>query len=312
MKKKKIIFIMGHTNSGKTKLSLKISNFTPIEIINVDSTAVYKYMDIGTNKPTKKQLKEIKHHLIDIKEPTEIYSAGEFFYDANKSINNIFNLNKTPVLVGGTMLYFNILVNGFSPTLPKANYKIRKKIEKLSNIIGWNNLHNKLKKIDYKSWEKIHPNDHKRITRALEIFLITNKKMTKINDGFKNKLPYEIIQFSFKPLDKNILNLKINDRLEKMLKLGLEKETKKLFFKKNINKKLPSINSIGYKQMLSYISGELNYEQMKKKTIYATKKLIKHQITWLKKWKNINWLDNKKKMYNNQIKRIIDIINEKN
>lgn len=308
MNKKKIIFIMGHSNSGKTKLSLKINDFLPIEIINVDSTAVYKNLNIGTNKPSKKQLKKIKHHLINIKEIKEIYSAGEFFYDANKAIINILNLNKIPILVGGTMLYFKILLNGLSPLLPKANYKIRKKIENLSNVIGWHNIYKRLKEIDYESWKKIHPNDHNRIIRTLEIFLITNKKMTQINKGLKKKIPYKIIQFAFKPLNKNTLHLKINERLEKMLKLGLEKETKKLFFNKNININSPSINSIGYKQMLSYISGDISHEKMKNKIIDATKKLIKHQITWLKKWKNINWIDNKPENFNNEITKIINII----
>lgn len=282
---------MGPTASGKTDLAIKLRNYLPIELISVDSALIYKGMDIGTAKPSKEKQSLVKHHLLDIVDPSEFYSVAKFQEDAHYNIKNILMRNKIPVLVGGTMLYYKVLVDGLS-VLPPANLSIRNKIKKIFEKKGSIFVHKKLSQIDKESSIIIHPNDKKRIERALEIYLISGKTLTELKNKAKKFLPYKIYQFAILPDNKEVLYKKINDRLKKMLYLGFENEVIKLFERQDLNIDLPSIRCIGYRQMWEYLIGNINYNEMINKTITSTKKLIKHQITWLRNWKNIYFINN--------------------
>lgn len=279
----KIILIMGPTASEKTKLAIKLKKKFNFEIISVDSTLIYRDMDIGTNKPSLEERKLAQHRLIDILDPSEYYSAFNFQNDALIEIKKIISSDKIPLLVGGSMFYFNVLLNGLS-ILPSKNSKIRQKILNEAKKNGVYSIYKKLKKIDIESAKKIHPNDFQRLSRALEIFLISGKNLTELKRYKKFKFPYRTLQIKIMPDNLEILNKKIELRFFEMLKKGFEEEVLMLYHRKDLNKNLPSIKSIGYRQMWSYLNSEINYNEMIKQSIHATKILAKHQITWLKKW----------------------------
>lgn len=280
--KPKAIFIIGPTASEKTKLAIELKKKINIEIISVDSTLIYRGMNIGTAKPTKNEMKLAPHRLIDILDPSQYYSVAHFRKDALLEMKKITSLGKIPLLVGGSMLYFKSLLDGLS-NLPSANFKIRSEIKEIVQKFGLNLLYKKLKKIDLESARKIHPNDFRRLSRALEIFLISGKKPTELKKK-KSKIFYNILQLIILPKDRQELNKKIKFRFLKMLKQGFEEEFSILYKRKDLNKNLPSMQSIGYKQMWSYFSGKINYNEMVEQSIYATYQLAKKQLTWLKKW----------------------------
>ncbi|CAL4325481.1 tRNA (adenosine(37)-N6)-dimethylallyltransferase MiaA [Buchnera aphidicola] len=299
-----LIFLMGPTCSGKTKLAIKLSKYFPMEIISVDSGLIYREMNIGTAKPNTKELSQVQHHLIDIKDPNEYYSAGEFRNDALKKIKEILAAGKVPVLVGGTMLYFKVLSNGIA-VLPSSNNEIRNFLLKKSECFGHKYLHNFLKLVDPDLSIRLHPNDKQRILRGLEVFLLTGKKISELQKSTISNFPYEVIQFSIFLSEKKELRTRIELRLKHMIDVGFEKEVRNLFLRTNLNKNSPAIRRIGYSQMWDYIEGKITYKEMKKKIILATLQLAKHQITWLKKWKNLYWIDNFDE--NLSINKILDV-----
>lgn len=278
----KAIFIMGPTASEKTKLAIKLKEQFNFKIISVDSTLIYRYMNIGTNKPSLEERRFAEHKLIDIIDPSEFYSAANFQKDALSEMNKIVSLNYIPLLVGGSIFYFNVLLNGLS-VLPSKDLIIRKKIYNEVKKNGLNSIYEKLKKIDIESAKKIHPNDFQRLSRALEIFLISGKKPTELKKYKNFNFPYKTLQIQIIPDNKELLNKKIEVRFFEMLKKGFEQEVSMLYHRGDLNKNLPSMKSIGYRQMWSYFNGEINYKEMIKKSIQATKILAKRQITWLNK-----------------------------
>lgn len=287
-KKPIIFFLIGPTGCGKSKLAMYLRAYLPIEIISVDSALIYRDMDIGTDKPNALELKIHPHRLLNIKDPSEVYSAAEFRKDANKEIENILQLGKIPLLVGGTMFYYHALLYGLS-NLPPSNFEIRKY---LLNQTKYNKyfLHNKLHSIDPISARNIHHNDAQRLLRALEVFYISGKTLTSLKNNIINELPYNVIQFSILPPSQEWLYDKIELRIKKMFTLGFQKEVENLFCRGDLHIELPSIRCIGYRQMWEYLEYKINYEDMVSKIIFATRKLAKHQLTWLKKWKNIHSL----------------------
>ncbi|QIQ41557.1 MAG: tRNA (adenosine(37)-N6)-dimethylallyltransferase MiaA [Buchnera aphidicola (Aphis urticata)] len=287
-KKPIIFFLMGLTGCGKSKLAIYLRKYLPIEIISVDSALIYRDMDIGTDKPNYWDLKMHPHRLLNIKDPSEIYSVAEFRKDAYKEIQSILKLGKIPLLVGGTMLYYHVLLYGLS-NLPPANFEIR---QYLLEKVKCNQyfLYEQLNLIDPISANNIHKNDFQRLLRALEIFYISGKTLTSLKNNMLNKLPYNIIQFSILPKSKEWLYEQIESRVKKMLILGFQKEVENLFYRGDLNKQLPSIRCIGYRQMWAYLENQINYEDMILKIIFSTRKLAKHQLTWLKKWKNVYFL----------------------
>ncbi len=305
--KKNIFCILGPTGIGKSNISIELCNLLPFEIISVDSLLVYKYLDIGTSKPSKEELKKYSHKLINIIDPKEYYSVNNFFYDVKREINIIHNNNNIPLLVGGSMMYYNILFNGLY-NLPKSNFNIRNYINLLFKNYGNKYVYNLFKKIDLLSSKKIHYNDKYRIIRNLEIFFISRKNVSYFKKKNKNKLNYIFHKIIILPSNKYVLFKFIKNRFYRMLKLGFENEVLYLYNRGDLNITMPSIKSIGYKQMWLYIQNKISYNKMIDDVIINNIFLIKKQITWLKKWLNsyIIILDN----YNNCIKKIYNYINK--
>ena len=285
-----VIAIMGPTASGKTGLALDIAAQVDSEVISVDSALVYKGMDIGTAKPTQEEQAGVVHHLIDIIDPADSYSVSQFVNDTNGLIGDILARGKVPILAGGTMMYFNALINGISP-LPKSNEEIRDEITQQAQRLGWSKLHDELRGVDPISGERIHPNDPQRITRALEVYRSTGKTLTYWQQQKGEKCPYNIAQFAIAPTDRAVLHERIATRFDIMLEQGFEKEVLKLYERSDLHEELPSIRSVGYRQMWQYLDGQLSYAEMRERGIIATRQLAKRQLTWLRGWEQVTWLD---------------------
>ena len=284
------IFLMGPTASGKTDLALKLALECNCEIISVDSALVYKQMNIGTAKPTEDELQKAPHALVDIIDPLEAYSAGNFRDDALRLMKEITDRGNTPLLVGGTMLYYKALIDGLSP-LPSADQAIRKSIENEAETHGWKYLHQQLSEIDPVSAKRIHVNDPQRLSRALEVYRISGKSMTELSSIKSPPIPYKVKQFAIAPLDKKTLHERIELRFKLMLENGFEDEVKALYERGDLHLDLPSMRCVGYRQMWEYLAGTMDHEEMIFRGVVATRQLAKRQMTWLKGWENVTWLE---------------------
>ncbi|MBG2711223.1 tRNA (adenosine(37)-N6)-dimethylallyltransferase MiaA [Proteus sp. DFP240708] len=288
--KPKAIFLMGPTASGKTALAIALRQKLPVDIISVDSALIYRGMDIGTAKPDATEQSLAPHRLIDILDPALPYSAADFRRDALNAMEEITAAGRIPLLVGGTMLYFKALLEGLSP-LPSANPDVRAEIEKKAAEQGWEAIHKELALVDPVAAQRIHPNDPQRLSRALEVYLISGKTMTELTKISGESLPYDVYQFAIAPKDRNVLHQRIEARFKQMLTCGFEDEVKSLYERGDLHEDLPSVRCVGYRQMWSYLSGEIDYDEMVYRGICATRQLAKRQITWLRGWNDIHWLD---------------------
>lgn len=285
---KPVICLMGPTASGKTALAIELVQRHPCQIISVDSACVYRGMDIGTSKPDAATQIKAPHWLIDICDPSEPYSAGEFRRDALKAIEKCHSENKIPLLVGGTMLYFRVLQQGLA-TLPHANSELREELTKQAENIGWEKMHTQLKQIDAIAAERINPNDSQRIARALEVYQLTGKTITDLHQESTESLSeYKMINLALMPEDRAELHLRIAERFKAMLQAGLIDEVQALYERGNLHLGLPSIRSVGYKQVWEYLAGVYDKEEMTEKAIAATRQLAKRQITWLRSWPQLH------------------------
>ncbi|EPL9568698.1 tRNA (adenosine(37)-N6)-dimethylallyltransferase MiaA [Providencia rettgeri] len=289
-KKPDAIFLMGPTASGKTALAIELRKHLPVEIISVDSALIYRGMDIGTAKPTAEELSQAPHRLIDILDPSLPYSAADFRRDALKVMSEITAQGKIPLLVGGTMLYFKALLEGLSP-LPSANEAVRSQIEQIAQEHGWSEIHRRLAEVDPVAAERIHPNDPQRLSRALEVYLISGQTLTEMTQTAGEKLPYNVFQFAIAPQDRKILHERIEQRFHLMIDAGFEEEVRALYHRGDLHVDLPAIRCVGYRQMWSYLDGEISHDEMVYRGICATRQLAKRQITWLRSWDNVRWLD---------------------
>ncbi|MBT0719948.1 tRNA (adenosine(37)-N6)-dimethylallyltransferase MiaA [Rosenbergiella collisarenosi] len=286
----KAVFIMGPTASGKTALAIELAQTLPVEIISVDSALVYRGMDIGTAKPTIVEQAVAPHHLLDIIDPSQSYSAADFRRDALVKMAEITQRGAIPVLVGGTMLYFKALLEGLSP-LPSANAEIRQQLEQRAKLEGWETLHQELCLIDPQAGKRIHPNDPQRLTRALEVFLISGKTLTELTETAGEALPYEVFQFAIAPQEREVLHQRIEQRFHQMLNEGFEAEARALYQRGDLHVDMPSVRCVGYRQMWSWLDGEIDYNEMVFRGICATRQLAKRQMTWLRGWNSLVWLD---------------------
>lgn len=284
------IFLMGPTASGKTALAIALRQHLPVEIISVDSALIYRGMDIGTAKPNAEELSQAPHRLIDILDPSLPYSAADFRRDALNVMDEITAQGKIPLLVGGTMLYFKALLEGLSP-LPSADPVVRAEIEQIAQLQGWTEIHRRLAEVDPVAAARIHPNDPQRLSRALEVYLISGQTLTEMTQTAGEELPYNVFQFAIAPQDRKILHERIEQRFHQMLAAGFEEEVRALYKRGDLHVDLPSIRCVGYRQMWSYLEGEINYDEMVYRGICATRQLAKRQITWLRSWENVHWLD---------------------
>ena len=285
-----VIFIMGPTASGKTSLALELAQKVNWEIISVDSALIYKDMDIGTAKPTKEELAAVPHHLIDIIDPSMTYSVSQFRADAERLIAEIIGRGHLPVLVGGTMMYFNALIKGLS-TLPASNACIRADIEEQATEKGWAAMHAQLALIDPLCAQRIHPNDPQRITRALEVYQISGRPMSALQAESSGPIPYTIAQFAIAPQERSVLHERIELRFQQMLEQNFEAEVSALMARQDLLEDLPSMRCVGYRQMWQYLSGQMSRSDMFERGVIATRQLAKRQVTWLRSWDDVTWLD---------------------
>ncbi|WP_074011912.1 tRNA (adenosine(37)-N6)-dimethylallyltransferase MiaA [Candidatus Sodalis sp. SoCistrobi] len=284
------IFLMGPTASGKTALAMALRQHLPVEIISVDSALIYRGMDIGTAKPGADELARAPHRLIDIRDPAEAYSAADFRRDALKEMAEITEAGRIPLLVGGTMLYFKALLEGLSP-LPPADPEVRARIEREAETLGWQALHRQLQQIDPIAANRIHPNDPQRLSRALEVFFVSGNTLTELTKISGEALAYRVHQFAIAPLDRALLHQRIAQRFHQMLAAGFEHEVSTLFARGDLHREMPSLRCVGYRQMWSYLADETDYDDMVFRGICATRQLAKRQMTWLRGWHDVHWLD---------------------
>ncbi|TMP88783.1 tRNA (adenosine(37)-N6)-dimethylallyltransferase MiaA [Pseudoalteromonas ruthenica] len=285
-----VICLMGPTASGKTALAIDLCQHFDTEVISVDSALVYKGMDIGTAKPDAQERALAPHRLIDIVDPAQSYSMADFRRDALAHIEQLHNQGKVPLLVGGTMMYFKGLLEGLSP-LPEADAGIRAALEAEAKEHGWPVLHQQLQQVDPQAAAKINANDSQRINRALEVYRISGKSMTELQQTKAQSLGFPVHQFAIAPSDRRVLHQRIEKRFQIMLEQGFENEVLSLYNRKDLHPDLPSIRCVGYRQMWDYIAGEIDYDEMVFRGVAATRQLAKRQLTWLRGWQNLTWLE---------------------
>ncbi|TDR14684.1 tRNA (adenosine(37)-N6)-dimethylallyltransferase MiaA [Marinomonas communis] len=295
MSKPKVVCLMGPTASGKTGLAVELASQHGYEIISVDSALVYKGMDIGTAKPDAETLAQAPHRLIDIIDPSESYSAADFMADACREIDDIVAHGKTPLLVGGTMMYFNALQKGLAP-MPAADPAIRAEFEQYAAEFGLASLHDQLKQIDPVAAERINPNDPQRLQRALEVFRLTGKTMTQLwAEQEAQELPFDMINLAVMPQDRATLHQRIEQRFDIMMEQGFLAEVEALYQRGDLTIEMPSIRCVGYRQLWQYLEGEDSLEDAIFKGIVATRQLAKRQHTWLRGWDNLVIFDSLQK-----------------
>jgi len=300
------IFLMGATAAGKTALAIELVKHYPCEIISVDSALIYKGMDIGTAKPDQSELNLAPHFLIDIINPDQSYSAWEFRDDALKLMGEITARGNIPLLVGGTMLYFNTLEFGMDD-LPQSDESYRQHLTDRMKSEGLPSLYAELKEIDLISAERIKPNDKQRIMRALEVFHLSGKPLSQLQQHKKEStLEYELIKIILAPEDRALLHQRISNRFDLMLEQGFINEVKHLRNHAKLSNQLSSMRCVGYRQAWEYLDDEVDFQTMKDKACAATRQLAKRQITWLRKQQNAQWFDSdhfKFSMVDNYIKK---------
>ena len=286
------LFILGPTASGKTALTLALAQQQPIEIISVDSALVYRGMDIGTAKPSRAEQAICPHHLIDIIEPTEAYSAAQFAADAQRLIHEIHARGRLPVLVGGTMLYVKALLEPLTE-LPESDAQIRAQIDAQAADLGWPAMHAQLAQIDPITAARIEPNDAQRINRALEIFRISGKPMTQwlAEDTTTHELSFKPILTALIPEPRAVLHERINQRFVTMLGEGFLDEMRTLRARGDLHLGLPSMRCVGYRQAWEHLDGTYGYDELIEKGQAATRQLAKRQMTWIRGMTQIRVFD---------------------
>ncbi|TXI45816.1 tRNA (adenosine(37)-N6)-dimethylallyltransferase MiaA [Methylophilus sp.] len=286
------IFLMGPTASGKTAATIALAQRFPVDIISVDSALVYRGMDIGTAKPDADTLRQAPHHLIDLISPLEQYSAAQFAKDALALMHTATANGRIPVLVGGTMLYFNALQHGLSD-LPEADTAIRAQIEAEANTFGWPAIHAQLASIDPTVAAKIHTTDSQRIERALEVYRISGKPMSELRaQSQKVSLPFSILKLALMPSDRSVLHQRIAERFKLMLQHGFIDEVKRLLIEyPQLTADSPSMRCVGYRQALQHLHGEIDLPTLGEHGVYATRQLAKRQLTWLRGMDDVHALD---------------------
>ena len=276
------VLLMGPTASGKTPLALALARVLPVEIVSVDSAQVYRGMDVGTAKPLASEREGVPHHLVDIIDPTEAYSAARFRADALKLMREITARARIPVLAGGTMLYFKALREGLSE-LPGGDEGIRAQIDAEAAARGWQALHAELARVDPQTAARLKPNDAQRIQRALEVFRLSGEPMSQLlGRGKGSALPFRLIELALVPSDRAALHRRIEARFDAMLERGLVEEVRTLRKRYALQPNLPSMRCVGYRQAWQFLEGEINRDELRNRGIFATRQLAKRQLTWLR------------------------------
>jgi len=285
------ILLMGPTASGKTPLALELAKRLRVEIVSVDSAQVYRGMDVGTAKPSRAERATVPHHLVDIIDPTETYSAARFRSDALRLMSEITGCGKVPLLVGGTMLYFKALREGLSE-LPDADQDIRAEIDAEAAARGWPAMHAELASVDPQTAARLKPTDAQRIQRALEIHRLSGEPMSRLIGRKKDSaLPFRLIEMALVPSDRGELHGRIEARFDAMLDRGLVEELQGLRARHALRPSLPSMRCVGYRQAWQHLDGELDRNALRDRGIFATRQLAKRQLTWLRSMKQLRSFD---------------------
>jgi tRNA dimethylallyltransferase len=295
-----VVFLMGPTASGKSALAVALAQELNGEIISVDSALVYRGMNIGTAKPTLSERQGITHHLIDILDPKENFSTGEFKTQALMLIEKLHQRGKLPILVGGTMLYFNALSKGIAE-MPPANPAIRQQLDEDLLHFGKDSLYQRLQTVDPESAARIHPNDPQRIQRALEVYAITGQPISDFYQQNQSDFPYSAIKLIVAPQHRQTLHQIIAERFNHMLAQGFIEEVEALRSRGDLNETLPSMRAVGYRQIWAYLEGVYDRASMIEKAIAATRQLAKRQFTWLRKETDALTLDSQQENLSNKV-----------
>ena len=285
------IFLMGPTASGKTALALELVKRYPCEIISVDSALIYRDMDIGTAKPDAEMQALAPHRLIDLIDPAESYSAATFRADALREMADITAAGKVPLLVGGTMMYFKFLRDG-SADLPQADDAIREQLLQEGQAEGWPAMHARLAEIDPEAAARLKPMDSQRIQRAMEVYLVSGKTLSEHwAEQETQPLPYHVVNLAVCPTERSRLHERIAQRFRIMIEQGFVPEMERLYDRGDLSIDMPSMRCVGYRQGWEYLEGKYSYDEMIERGIIATRQLAKRQITWLRSWSDLHWLD---------------------
>jgi tRNA dimethylallyltransferase len=289
--KRVALLLMGPTGAGKSDLALELADRLPLDIVSVDSALVYRGMDIGTAKPTPEEQARVPHHLIDILDPAQSYSAGEFLRDAHMAMQAIWARGRQPLLVGGTMMYFHALTHGIAE-LPQGDAQLRADIEREAATRGWGALHAELARVDAAAARRIHVNDPQRIQRALEVFRLTGTPITDLQQARRSPLTaIDTLEIALAPTERSRLHQNIERRFERMMQRGFLAEVRALRERGDLTLIHPSIRCVGYRQLWQHLEGEFGLEEGIRRGITATRQLAKRQWTWLRRRTQATWLD---------------------
>ncbi len=286
MTKPLLLCLMGPTASGKTNLAISLAGALDSELVSVDSALVYRGLDIGAAKP------DFPHHLVDIRDLSEVYSVADFVADANRLADEIAARGKTPIFVGGTMLYFKAFLEGLAE-MPAADPDIRAQIEREAEASGWPLLHQELERVDPESAARIHPNHSQRLARALEVYRGSGVPISQWQTGSPGELPgdrFRIVQVAICPRERRDLHDRIAHRFQQMLADGLLAEVAELYNRNDLHLNLPAMRTVGYRQLWQHLEGQYSLEEAVERALAATRQLAKRQLTWLRKWPDLQWI----------------------
>jgi tRNA dimethylallyltransferase len=275
---------MGPTASGKTDIAIELCRRLPLDVISVDSALVYRGMDIGTAKPDAATLRATPHRLIDIRDPEDGYSAGEFVRDARQAMRAILESGRTPLLVGGTMMYFRALTAGIAD-LPPADPGVRAVIDAEAARLGWSALHEELRQVDRAAAERINPNDSQRIQRALEVYRISGRALSSWQESTvagTDAGGIAFVKLALQMEPRSLLHERIALRLERMLEAGFLDEVRRLMRRPGLRRESAAMRAVGYRQFWAHLAGECSFEEARARALAATRQLAKRQITWLR------------------------------